>query len=331
MAIFICPCAYSKTKSEKKRPVGANMNGRAKVWNSEDGVVKTDDDSVKPVEEQKYKTGVFGAEQVDNYIMPGTFKKVGDKYHYVLDTGNAVTNTWVNIDMDDDGLYEYCYFGPNGDMVVNTNTVDGYRVNSSGVWIDNDGNVKKLFGVVVDKIISKKDINANEVKKEYDAERLENLDKSLNAYFDTVGNDKYVSKYDFRRFLKEKKCTDTEIENVISSINWTNFALDNLIKYLNKKDINDIATKTKAETMLRTNGFTSEEIEGAMANCGVADWNKITDDMVRDILANSVGKLSVRFVENIVKRGLTESEVLESLSRIKGKTITMSDLYVDEE
>lgn len=307
------------------------MNGRAKVWNSEEGVVKTDDNSVKPVEEQKYKTGVFGAEQVDNYIMPGTLKKVEDKYHYILDTGVTATNTWINIDMDDDGLYEYCYFGPNGDMVVNTNTVDGYRVNSSGVWIDDDGNVKKLFGVVVDKTVSKKDINANEVKKEYDTGRMENLDASLKAYFDIVGNDKYVSKYDFRRFLKEKKCTDAEIENVVSSINWTNFALDNLTKYLNKKDINDISTKGKAETMLRTNGFTSTEMEGAFANCGVTDWNNVTDDMIRDILANSVGKLSVRLVENIVKRGLTEKEVLESLSRIKGKAITMSDLYAEEE
>lgn len=54
------------------------------------------------------------------------------------DDGSYPVNTWQWIDGNQDGVAESYYFGPDGYMLSNTITPDGYQVNADGAWIEND-------------------------------------------------------------------------------------------------------------------------------------------------------------------------------------------------
>lgn len=51
--------------------------------------------------------------------------------------GNYPTNQWVWIDGNGDGIVECYYFGPDGYMLANTTTPDGYTVDANGAWTVN--------------------------------------------------------------------------------------------------------------------------------------------------------------------------------------------------
>ena len=51
--------------------------------------------------------------------------------------GSYPSNTWQWIDGNGDGVSESYYFGPDGYMLTNTTTPDGYQVNADGAWAVN--------------------------------------------------------------------------------------------------------------------------------------------------------------------------------------------------
>lgn len=51
--------------------------------------------------------------------------------------GTWPKNTWAWLDGNHDGVSESYYFGPDGYMLANTVTPDGYMVNGNGAWISN--------------------------------------------------------------------------------------------------------------------------------------------------------------------------------------------------
>ena len=53
------------------------------------------------------------------------------------DDGTWPANTWQWLDGNGDGVAECYYFGPDGYMLANTTTPDGYLVNADGAWVQN--------------------------------------------------------------------------------------------------------------------------------------------------------------------------------------------------
>lgn len=53
------------------------------------------------------------------------------------DDGTWPSNSWQWLDGNGDGVAECYYFGPDGYMLANTTTPDGYQVNADGAWVVN--------------------------------------------------------------------------------------------------------------------------------------------------------------------------------------------------
>lgn len=53
------------------------------------------------------------------------------------DDGSYLTNTWEWLDGNQDGIAECYYLGADGYMFHDTETPDGYTVNSDGAWTEN--------------------------------------------------------------------------------------------------------------------------------------------------------------------------------------------------
>ena len=53
------------------------------------------------------------------------------------DDGTWPSNSWQWLDGNGDGVAECYYFGPDGYMLANTTTPDGYQVNADGAWVQN--------------------------------------------------------------------------------------------------------------------------------------------------------------------------------------------------
>ena len=51
--------------------------------------------------------------------------------------GTYYVNQWQWLDVNNDQIYERYYFGPDGYLLVNTNTPDGSIVNGDGAWVVN--------------------------------------------------------------------------------------------------------------------------------------------------------------------------------------------------
>lgn len=66
-------------------------------------------------------------------------------YWWQNDDGTWPANTWQWLDGNGDGIAECYYFGPDGYMLSNTTTPDGYTVNADGAWtIDNFTQIKMV-------------------------------------------------------------------------------------------------------------------------------------------------------------------------------------------
>ncbi len=53
------------------------------------------------------------------------------------DDGSYPVNSWQWLDGNNDGTAECYYFGPDGYMLANTTTPDGYSVDGNGAWVVN--------------------------------------------------------------------------------------------------------------------------------------------------------------------------------------------------
>lgn len=69
---------------------------------------------------------------------PVGWRQTGNTWQYVKDaSGSLYSNGWQWIDGNKDGISECYYFTPNGYIVTNGKTPDGYDVNADGQWTIN--------------------------------------------------------------------------------------------------------------------------------------------------------------------------------------------------
>lgn len=69
---------------------------------------------------------------------PVGWRQTGNTWQYVKDaSGSLYSNGWQWIDGNKDGISECYYFAPNGYIVTNGKTPDGYDVNADGQWTIN--------------------------------------------------------------------------------------------------------------------------------------------------------------------------------------------------
>ncbi len=308
-----------KEKKEKKKSVGGSAGGAAKVWNGED-FVDTNNENIAPIANEKVASGVHGVDQSvpSNYIMEGTLIKNDNAYYYQLSNGTFAELTWVNVDIDNDGLYEYLYFGPNGVLTINGTTPDGYRVNEFGAWIDNNGNVKKLEGVIAN-------TNANVggaglSSTHISADRKESSNQIIDKYInEELAKQNMPSKKVLKTKLKAANYSDAEVDNFVNSIKWVDYALQYTILKVNSNTQGHIHTKKEIESQLKLAGMNDEEILGAIANCGVSDWDKYVVDYVRNIVDSSVTKDKDKLLDILYKCGLDYTEAKKALNTVYGR------------
>ena len=67
----------------------------------------------------------------------GVWQQDGTGWWWQRQNGNYPTNQWVWIDGNADNIVECYYFGPDGYMLANTTTPDGYTVDANGAWTVN--------------------------------------------------------------------------------------------------------------------------------------------------------------------------------------------------
>lgn len=58
------------------------------------------------------------------------WKEINGKWYYLCSTGSMAKNVWKT-----GAEGNWYYLGPDGVMLTNTMTPDGYRVGADGVWI----------------------------------------------------------------------------------------------------------------------------------------------------------------------------------------------------
>ena len=61
-----------------------------------------------------------------------------NRWWYDFDNGSYANNGWQWIDSNNDGVAECYYFDKDGWMLADTTTPDGYKVNASGAWVENN-------------------------------------------------------------------------------------------------------------------------------------------------------------------------------------------------
>ena len=77
------------------------------------------------------------AMSVTAFAHTGVWQQDGTGWWWQRQNGNYPTNQWVWIDGNADNIVECYYFGPDGYMLANTTTPDGYTVDANGAWTVN--------------------------------------------------------------------------------------------------------------------------------------------------------------------------------------------------
>ena len=315
---------YAKTKQtkEKKKPKGVSADGAAKVWNGE-GFVSTDDNSVAPVENEKVKSGVYGADAgtVDNYIKDGNLINKNNDYYFVLSDGTYAELTWVNFDIDNDGYYEYLYFGPNGVLKINGTTPDGYKVNEFGAWVDENGNVKKLQG---NKVENNSTVTSNAENIRID--RKNNSDKIVADYWLEIANKVDMpKKSELSNLLRNNNYSELEIDEVLNSVNWIEEGIKYVVTKMSLNTESHFYSKMEMTLVLKGAGLTESEIDNIFLSCGVSDWDQYTIDYVQRVVDSSAGTKDYKLVERLVKCGVDRSAAEKALVKIFGRELNYDE------
>ena len=304
---------------EKKKPKGKKIEGSAKVWNGEEFV--NTDESISP----KANNTVFGSATEDNSmpencVKPGKMITKDGNYYYELEDGTLAQTTWVNVDIDNDGVYEYLYFGPGGVMKVNGVTPNGSKVNEYGALLDENGNVKKFYGVAAE--ANDTGINSVSITQINTQAKNDKANDALNTYLTNIlSKSEMPFKYQIRNILKDTNMSESQIELYISNLNWVEFA-SSYIKNKTNLDINkDYQKKETIEYVLNAAGLSEDEIKKAFTYSGYSNWERYTIDFVNRILDNSAKGRDDTMVEVLVSRGLSKDEARSALSKIYGREI----------
>lgn len=75
-------------------------------------------------------------------VYAGEWKQDATGWWYQNEDGSYPASKWEWLDGNKDGTAESYYFDGNGYMLMNATTPDGYWVNESGAWIDENGVVQ---------------------------------------------------------------------------------------------------------------------------------------------------------------------------------------------
>ena len=73
-------------------------------------------------------------------VMPalaGSWQQDAAGWRWKNDDGSYHAGSWQWLDGNRDGVSECYYFAPNGYMLANTVTPDGFQVNTEGAWVEN--------------------------------------------------------------------------------------------------------------------------------------------------------------------------------------------------
>lgn len=98
------------------------------------------------------------------------------------DNGSYPKNEWKWLDGNGDGVSESYYFGPDGYLLTNTTTPDGYTVNADGQWVENgvvktQGTQKSSGGNNSSSTPTKKINTSNLVSYMNNVDKIENTSK----------------------------------------------------------------------------------------------------------------------------------------------------------
>ena len=77
------------------------------------------------------------AMSVTSFAAIGQWRQDSVGWWWEREGGSYLTNQWMWIDGNADGIVECYCFGPDGYMLANTTTPDGYTVDANGAWTVN--------------------------------------------------------------------------------------------------------------------------------------------------------------------------------------------------
>lgn len=95
---------------------------------------------------------------------------------YLRGDGKWPVNAWQWIDSNGDGYAECYYFNENGYCILN-DFVDGYRLNSDGMWVENGQVVRIYVGDMIDHINNPGHVNISGTLEALSYEDMQNRDK----------------------------------------------------------------------------------------------------------------------------------------------------------
>lgn len=98
--------------------------------------------------------GVVSSILLNSTAFAGEWLKISDSLWLYAQENNEIDfkERWQWIDSNNDGMAECYYFDPEGFLLINGTTPDGYTVNSDGKWIVNGGIQSKPLSEIANKI-----------------------------------------------------------------------------------------------------------------------------------------------------------------------------------
>ena len=306
-------------KEKKKKPKGVKVDGAAKVWNGQE-FVDTDQSISPTASTQIFGASITNTDMADSYIKAGKLISKDGNYFYEYENGTKAELTWVNVDIDNDGLYEFLYFGPGGAMKMNGTTPEGKRVNEYGALLDDNGNVKKLENVVAEANVS--GINSVTITQQHATKKAETSNDNLQQYLtEVLSKGDMPSKIRMKYILSSSGMTDAQISQYIDNFNWVEMAT-NYIK--DKTDFNKnqkYVRKILIEETFVSCGLTKDESDKAFQLSGYSDWDWYTVKFVNKVLENSVTTSDEKTIKALTMQGLTYDEAKSALSKIYGREV----------
>lgn len=308
--------AYAK---EKKKPKGVKVEGAAKVWNGQEFV--TTDESISP----KENNTIFGAANVDNTmpencIKPGKMIEKDGNYYYQLADGTFAQTTWVNVDIDMDGLYEYLYFGPGGVMKVNSVTPNGSKVNDYGALIDANGNVKKYTAVVAEPNTS--GISSFTITKAQSERQVDRTNQVLTDYLNEVmQKGEMTSKVRIKNILSYSGMPNDQVEQYAATFDWATLGSEYIKRKTDFTSNTQYVRRINIENDFKGCGLTLEEANKAFELSGYSDWDTYTIAFVNKILNSTAVTSDDKMIKALVSHGMTTDDAKSALSKIYGREI----------
>ena len=241
-------------------------------------------------------------------------------YYYELADGTYAQTTWVNVDIDNDGLYEYLYFGPGGVMKVNSVTPNGSKVNAYGALIDENGNVKKLLGVVAE--ANNSGITSVTITKAQSDKQVDRTTQVLSDYLTQVmEKGEMLSKVRVKNILLYSGMPQDQVEQYATTFDWAILGSEYIKSKTNFSSNMKYVSKLSIENVFKGCGLTLEEANRAFEISGYSNWDTYTIAFVNNILNSSAATTDDKMIKALRSYGMTTDEAKSALSKIYGRAI----------